>query len=33
VDEALEEIALRRFGNAPRGLQLLVGCEELAAAD
>jgi hypothetical protein len=33
VYEALKEIALRRFRCAPCGLQLLVGSEELAAAD
>jgi hypothetical protein len=33
MDEALEEVLLRRVGGAPRELELLVGGEELAAAD
>jgi hypothetical protein len=33
VDEALEEIALLVRRGAPRVLELLVGGEELAAAD
>jgi hypothetical protein len=33
VNEALEEVALRRFGGAPGVLQLFVGGEELAGPD
>jgi hypothetical protein len=33
VDEALEKVALRRLGRAPRVLQFLVCREELARAD
>jgi hypothetical protein len=33
VDEALEEVTLRRLRRAPGVLELLVGREELAAAN
>jgi hypothetical protein len=33
VDETLMEIALGRLGLAPRGLELFMSREELAAAD